>query len=357
MTNHEMITIAMQGHRGETLTTAQIRAIVLRGFPQFNVGSLLPNDHGSGNKSCCWCVGTKDQIFNPIRSGLYRVFSGRAASLGRADMTQPAGCSKAEFQVKNNPTVGPQGDLAAAAAKIGEPHAIAACCVAELRLEGAKLGNEYFYQSLPQCVIDAVYSIGVRYEGVQNAVRRYCDHFGLQEFRQPRDCMPATSEQQPLSALVEQLVRLGAERFAREVARNSQRTSARGGILKSDAVFRFSTVLRERGINFLQDARAVALDGNLEAQLRRIPGQGTGISISYFFMLTGTEDFVKPDRWITSFLQRCLGRDVGLQEVQPLLTEACEILRPRYPHLTPRLLDYLIWGHERARSQPRRRCG
>ena len=34
-----------------------------------------------------------------------------------------------------------------------------------LSLEHARLGEEYFYQSLPLCVIDAVFSIGVRYSG------------------------------------------------------------------------------------------------------------------------------------------------------------------------------------------------
>jgi hypothetical protein len=32
-----------------------------------------------------------------------------------------------------------------------------------LPLHSASLGDEYYYQSLPLCVIDAVYSTGVRY--------------------------------------------------------------------------------------------------------------------------------------------------------------------------------------------------
>jgi hypothetical protein len=46
-----------------------------------------------------------------------------------------------------------------------------------LSLAGASLPHEYSYSSLSLCVIDAVYSIGVRYEDVQAVVRRYCPVF------------------------------------------------------------------------------------------------------------------------------------------------------------------------------------
>ena len=76
MTNHDIIAGALQGYRGEILTTARIREIVLGAYPRFNPGSLLPNDHASGNKYPCWCVGTKNQIFEPIERGRYRILSG-----------------------------------------------------------------------------------------------------------------------------------------------------------------------------------------------------------------------------------------------------------------------------------------
>ena len=33
----------------------------------------------------------------------------------------------------------------------------------------------YEYASLPQCVIDAVFSIGARYESTENVVKRFCE--------------------------------------------------------------------------------------------------------------------------------------------------------------------------------------
>jgi len=227
--------------------------------------------------------------------------------------------------------------------------AVAAFCEKELVLQYAHLSDEYFYQSLPLCVIDAVYSIGVQYEGVQNVVRHYCEYFGLQKFREPRGQVPPTSEQQPLSALVEKMVAFGIDKFTEEIFNNRQRTSPRAGILKSEAIFRFATVLCDNGMNFLQDVPPRVLDTELEAELRQIPGQTSGISISYFFMLAGTENLIKPDRWIGRFLKRCLNAEPTPEVAQFLISSACETLRTTYPKLTPRLLDYVIWDYERAR--------
>lgn len=184
-----------------------------------------------------------------------------------------------------------------------ESAALASFCEQNLPLAGATLNDEYFYQSLPHCVIDAVYSIGVRYEGVQEVVRRYCEYCGLQRFRQPRDRMPPTGEQQPLSALIEKISELGTDRFAREVFQNRQRTSTRNGILKSEAVLRFATVLHNHGISLLQDVESRVTDAALDADLRKIPGQKSGISTSYFFMLAGSENLIKPDRRVLRFLE------------------------------------------------------
>jgi hypothetical protein len=73
MTNHEMFAEAFKSYRGKTLTTCQIGDIVQKAFPQFSAGSMLPNDHGAGNKSDCWCAGTNNRIFDRVMRGQYRV--------------------------------------------------------------------------------------------------------------------------------------------------------------------------------------------------------------------------------------------------------------------------------------------
>lgn len=75
-------------------------------------------------------------------------------------------------------------------------------CVAErvervLDLAGARLPCEYYYSSVPLCVIDAVFSIGVRYGRVRAVVKRYCDHLEflnhdlIRSAFHVRSCVPA----------------------------------------------------------------------------------------------------------------------------------------------------------------------
>src|SRR5205085_11775930 len=52
-----------------------------------------------------------------------------------------------------------------------------------LPLATAALDAEYHYQSLPLCVIDAVFSIGVKYSGTRRVVARYCEFTGQRRIR------------------------------------------------------------------------------------------------------------------------------------------------------------------------------
>ena len=118
---------------------------------------------------------------------------------------------------------------------------LSARCKSELQLETAELGSEYGYHYLPLCVIDAVWSIGARYGGVRNVVSRYCSYFGLNDDNyQGQHCV-----QDLYLAMQEK----GFDWFAQEVFQNAQRTSVRNGILKSEAVNRFASVLHKHGMN------------------------------------------------------------------------------------------------------------
>ena len=45
----------------------------------------------------------------------------------------------------------------------------------------------------------------------------------------------------------------------------------------------------------------------------------------------------------TRFLETTLNRKVHLEEAQRLLSEASEILKVKFPSMTPRILDHQIW--------------
>jgi hypothetical protein len=71
--NHERFAKTFKGYTGQEFTTKQIEEILLRTYPDFSLGSILPNDHAGGNKSPCWCAKTADRVFDRIDRGLYRV--------------------------------------------------------------------------------------------------------------------------------------------------------------------------------------------------------------------------------------------------------------------------------------------
>jgi len=67
---------------------------------------------------------------------------------------------------------------------------------------------------LPLCVIDAVYSVGVKYEAVSKCLlNTIASYFSHREFRELRDQVPPTSEQQPLSDLLDKMGVHGIEKF------------------------------------------------------------------------------------------------------------------------------------------------
>jgi len=217
----------------------------------------------------------------------------------------------------------------------------------ELHIAEAVLPDEYFYASLPLCVIDSVFSINARYEGVRNVIARYCSYYDLPRYRENRDGVPPQADQQSIGDLIQKINALGPELFAGEILRNRQRTSARNGILKSEAVLRFAQALSSHSIECLQDVAHGINDETLRQEVLSIPGQRSGISLQYFFMLSGSDDLVKPDRMIHRYLERVLEKGITDEDALEVITRAVVVLWPRHAHLTARLLDFQIWKHER----------
>lgn len=218
----------------------------------------------------------------------------------------------------------------------------------ELPLADARLSREYYYADLGICVLDSVFSLGIRYDTVRHVVRRYTEFYGLPEFRPFGSPHPPIREQQGVSALAERIRETGAERFAADVVRNRCRTSPRSGILKAEATLRFAEALVAHDVNFFQDVQRAANDRLLYERVRTIPGQKSGISLQYLWMLAGDDSLVKPDRMVRRFFERALGRPVGQEEADTLATATARALAHEYPALTPRLFDYVVWQHERA---------
>jgi hypothetical protein len=222
-------------------------------------------------------------------------------------------------------------------------------CRVNLNLGNARLGEEYFYQSLPLCVIDAVFSIGVKYASTENVVTRFCDYFGINRIRERRGGYPHKSEQLSISDLIKIYEKYGLNKITDEVYCNRQRTSTRNGILKSEAVFRFSHTLANLRVDYFQDIDGVVGNSDFGEQIMSIPGQRSGISLNYFYMLAGSEDYIKPDRMMSRFISSAINRTLNAEECQKIIVEAHKILVHEFPQLTLRLLDYQIWQYQRER--------
>jgi hypothetical protein len=217
--------------------------------------------------------------------------------------------------------------------------ALARYCEEHLDLAGAPAAEGCDYACLPLCIIDAVFSLGARYAATRNTVRRFCA-FARSHW------MCNTPAGLAVSKFIAMYDTLGIPSMAEQVYQNRQRTSPRQGILKAEAVLRFAETLRDFGVEDLRGAADIRATPSFEAAIRRIPGQRSGISLAYFYMLTGSEDHVKPDRMVRRFVEHAIHRSLDSQALSDALVRASALLREEYPHLTPRALDALVWRYQ-----------
>ena len=96
---------------------------------------------------------------------------------------------------------------------------------------------------------------------------------------------------------------------------------------------------------------AKAIPFEAEQEILRIPGQQSGLSLRYFYMLSGDDSQAKPDRHVLRFLKEQMGNDYSIQQAQDVLRDTVELLKGKYPHLTVRLLDYSIWNYMAHRQK------
>ena len=210
----------------------------------------------------------------------------------------------------------------------------------QLPLANAELSTGYYYSSLSLCVVDSIFSIGVRYAAVERVVARVVNHTKIE-----RDRWRIFTDPLPLNLFVEVAKKADQATFYG----NLQRTSSRGGILKSEAVGLAAQSLIDTGILTLQDFQSCP-DEKLktaETAFLALKGQKSGISWLYLRMLAGDDGHVKPDRHIRRFIKEATGLEVSSAEAVMLIQATSACLKVDFPNMTPRLLDHAIW---KARS-------
>lgn len=235
---------------------------------------------------------------------------------------------------------------------LGESLKLAGRIKKDIDLNNLPLDDEYYYASLPLCVIDAVFSIGVNYKSVEKTIENYTSFFKIPKIRDPKNVLPPKNKQESIKDFIKKYDNHTPVEFASKIYKNRQRTSTTSGILKAKAVYDFACVLAKHNINYFQDFQNLKSYKQLEADIKKVKGQKSGISFDYFVMLAGSDNFVKPDRMIIRYIENAIGRSAGseqkaLDEARLLLPLATAILKRRFSHLTPRLVDHALWQFQR----------
>jgi hypothetical protein len=239
-------------------------------------------------------------------------------------------------------------------------------CVAEaartkLALQDAALGDEHEYASLPLCVIDAVFSIGVKYASTKLVPPRWAT---AQAPPWPVYRRTATLEHS-VSEFLDAAERFTCEELATRIFKNSQRTSSTNGILKAQAATLFAAALRKAGIERFADCEDETKLELAQALIKGLTGQSSGLSFDYFRILVGHET-VKADRMVCRFVASAAGLDqVAPTVAKRAVIDAAALLKSEFPNLNTRLLDNVIWNYEsrkaasnrkRRPSQPQKIC-
>ena len=131
-------------------------------------------------------------------------------------------------------------------------------------INAASSEEPYAYAAVPLCVIDAVFSLGVRFESTRRTVCDWCEqhHWEI--------CRWRATEKRTTTDFIQilQPYELRFEEMAIEIFRNRQRTATRSGILKAEAVYWFSMELQHFGVETLDDA--LTCDVGTRTQLKLI---------------------------------------------------------------------------------------
>lgn len=202
--------------------------------------------------------------------------------------------------------------------------------------------ENYDYRSLPVCIIDCVYSLYSNYDHVTvPIVNRYVQH-----------CMNGniTSSDDTISRFLECIETAGGPaRFADAVLKNHQKLGGRYKIPKEDVCYQLARYLKYLHIETLADFQNFECQELLETVIRSVKGMGDA-GANYLFMLAGDSGRCKPDRHLHQCIHDSCGCTIDNEECQILLTDSVRYLNTKYPELTVRRLDGIIWKKHQSRA-------
>lgn len=198
-----------------------------------------------------------------------------------------------------------------------------------------------YKNSLALCVMDSIWSIGIKYQTVVRVLDRYLEQRGFGGIRDAQKCADGPSE------FLEWVKSLNThEKAADEVSlrlKNGNKTSsAHNAVLKSEAVIRACQILQSMNVESTFDLIS-SIDEVKPRWLYEVPGQRSGISWRYLLMLSGSPG-VKPDRMVLRFLER-IGVEASVISAEDFVNLIVQKIN--LPHINATAVDHRIWSVER----------
>jgi hypothetical protein len=202
-----------------------------------------------------------------------------------------------------------------------------------------------YKNSLALCVMDSIWSIGIKYQTVVRVLDRYLEQRGFGGIRDAQKCADGPSD------FLEWVKGLNAhEKAADEVSlrlKNGNKTSsAHNAVLKSEAVIQACQILQSMNVESTFDLIS-RIDEVKPHWLYEVPGQRSGISWRYLLMLSGSPG-VKPDRMVLRFLER-IGVDASIVTAEDFVEIIVQKIN--LPHINATAVDHRIWSVERESAK------
>lgn len=199
------------------------------------------------------------------------------------------------------------------------------------------------YGHLSLALVDAVYSIRLRYSAVERVVAAYCEASGT-----ACQSLAARDEtgflEHGLDHLLGQAGTGHGEALADRLFGGSRSRTA--GRLKADVCVEVAKRVQAVSVMRISDLHEHAGDAEVRHAWTGVHGLGW-VTWQYFCSLVGIDHF-KPDVMLLRFAAETLARYVSPAETDALLSRAFEELKPSYPGLTKRALDHTIWLFQRG---------
>lgn len=195
--------------------------------------------------------------------------------------------------------------------------------------------NTYSYTSLPVCLIDCVYSLRAKYYSVTiPIVKRYAMAYMNGDSKARGDTV---------SAFVRHIDEKGGpKKFAEDILKNYQKLGGKNQVSKEDVCYQLAKYLQLLHIETIEDFQHFESPELLEIVIRAVKGMGDA-GVNYLFMLAGDPNRCKPDVHIHHCIRDACSCDISNEECQMLFTDAVRLLNEKYPALTVRGLDGIIW--------------